>query len=254
MGTQVDPQKWITYPFSFSSAIPGTLNITLTANFRIENQKSIVAHTESFTILTSLAISYKTRSYPTMALQATIENKMPRLMTNINARTSMKDELHIVDELEPGDKASIFIPLQKPINALEVSWSLSNTPTCTQTIALKETTETKLTPISVKIEIPNTVATLQPFQMIAILHNNTKEILTGTLELVPKENAVYPVGTNVLNFSNFEPGTDKEIAINMIAIAQGAFSVPPIQINCEGKKSFTADAYAGTYVIGNVDD
>ena len=145
----VAPQKCLTVPIYFTCLVDGNLTISSVASFTFDNQKKNAIQTDSLRLNPSVSII---RSKPSKSIQVKVENRMTdSLLLNVKLRTPEKQIKDIARFLRFEEIASAFIIPEKPLDKVEISWSLPSAPKCSQIIGHEKVPEAKPPVLEVKM-------------------------------------------------------------------------------------------------------
>lgn len=247
----IDPQKSLSIPIYFSCLVDGNLIVTSIASFTFENQRKNVYQTDTLRINSSVS---SFRSKPGKINQVKVENKMKDcVLLNVKLRTPDKQIKDIARFLAFEETASTFITSDKPLDKGEISWSLPSAPKCTQIIGFEKFPETKPPVIEVKIsEVPQIMPALKPFNVTVEIKNLTQQSISGEVLFQKGEGVLHLVGKYLNKFEGVEPSKDTKISFNFIALSQGFYSIPDVELKIDGiKEPVVSKSGAGILVIGN---
>lgn len=247
----VDPQKCFSIPIYFTCLVDGNLTVTSIASFTFENQKKNVYQSDTLRITPSVSII---RSKPGKVIQVKVENKMKDcLLLNVKLRIPDKQIKDIARFLRFEENVSTFIIPEKPLDKAEISWSLPSAPKCTQIIGFDKLPETKPPVIEVNIsEVPQTIPALRPFNVTVEIKNLTQQTISGEVLFQKGEGVLHLVGKYLNKFEGVEPSKDTKISFNFIALSQGFYSIPDVELKIDGiKEPVVSKSCAGILVIGN---
>lgn len=247
----VAPQKCFSVPIHFTCLVDGNLTISTVASFTFDNQKKNIIQTDSLRLNPSVSI---TRSKPGKAIQVKVENKMnDYLLLNVKLRTPDKQIKDIARFLRFEEIASSFIIPEKPLDKVEISWSLPSAPKCSQIIGLEKLPETKPPALEVNLsDVPQTISALKPFNVTVEVKNLTQQSISGEVLFQKGEGVLHLVGKYLNKFEGVEPLKDTKISFNFIALSQGFYSIPDVELKIDGiKEPVVFKSGAGILVIGN---
>ena len=246
----VDPQKWLSIPVYFTCLVDGNLIVSSVASFTFENQKKNVFQTDTLRITPSVSI---VRCKPSKAIQIKVENKMnDYLLLNVKLRTPDKQIKDIARFLRSEEIVSSFIIPEKPLEKVEISWSLPSAPKCTQIIGFEKLPETKPPVIEINLsDVPQTIPALKPFNVTVEIKNLTQQPISGEVLFQKGEGVLHLVGKYLNKFEGVEPSKDTKISFNFIALSQGFYSIPDVELKIDGiKEPVVSKSGAGILVIG----
>jgi hypothetical protein len=247
----IGPQMSQCFAFPVCCPTSGTLEVIATVNFVFQGALYTIQTVDKTPIQPSLKIDCPRNQ---SVLQVNVENSLPCRIGNVRVRTPTGDVALMGVGLDRGERASAFFATTA---STEISWSLPFAARCVQTLTFKEKQQdTKRPPIRLELcGVPQTCPALEPFDVTAMIENESKDILAGEITLAKEGQALLLVGKIDLRITPLKPGEKRTLGLTFIAARQGYFQFPSFTfVLAEGKGTFHTDVGSGVLVVGYAEE
>lgn len=247
-GTDVNSQDTYTMTFQYTPHTPGELLIIASCYFKLEDNCCTTIHRH---VAIKSPVDLKLW-YPKPYLYYEVQNMLPYTITNVCAVVS-DTRKPIVSLLMPTESYKGYMYVCDPDKVIGIEWSLPFCGKCRQNYSIPSNPEKSVTEFPLKVEfcdVPKLVPTLKPFEATLIIKNTEERSFSGVLNISGDELSILAHGKNTIEFHDLEAGGEKRFSVEFVALNEGEYRFPRIEIRIIGGSVFTVVPTAGVMVVG----
>lgn len=248
---QIDLAPGAEFGFSmiYTSPGPGDISVQAVCSYRANENPVASMLTASFRIIP--AVNVTTRLDGPFFYYGVV-NTAPFTLTGVRVAVDQGEEMALAERLGLQEGQSGFVESAE-VGSVTVVWDTPFARMCKQTFTPEKKVKTPqpFLPIGVSMmDSPKIVPMLKAFSVTLVLRNNTGNVATGKVSLLPNQNTMCIQGKNQIQFEGIEKDAQQEFSVEFVALREGCIKYPTLEIRVDGCPPFSHSLDEKVVVIG----